>query len=246
MRRLRVLRPSGAQSSGSATPPPGTAAPRVDVLVTRDGQIQVVATGRPSLRQWVTAAEQVLQLVHDTAGPPELRVYRYGDGLLAHLVETAEAIRLKPLHSGPAALGVLIRAATWYAADETVDPETGVVSRQLQLTDPPRKVAADLLAWPSIKLPPLRGLSRIPHLAPDGSLVGLRPGYEARTQYLYAPGALPTAAERGGRPPRARGLAGGFPAGAGRSGQPRGRRPRADSGAVARRPGAAHRARVGL
>lgn len=67
--------------------------------------------------------------------------------------------------------------------------------------DPPQTVAKDLLSIGNWSLPILAGLTEVPTLRPDGSILDV-PGYDLATQLVYLPDAtmhIPEVAEKPGR-----------------------------------------------
>ena len=102
-------------------------------------------------------------------------LFQYGGSAYRLETDDRDGKRLRPLNIYRLRYEVA-RAADWVKT----------VRRRPVPTAPPLDVIRDMMAKPSIPLPPLKRLSEIPVFAPDGNLIS-QPGYHRPSETYYAP-----------------------------------------------------------
>jgi len=136
--------------------------------------LRFAADGRPVIS---TEGRQLREVVDDA-----LRVLEATNNPAAFLRRSGRVVRVQwdetdwPTISdvGEHALrGRLARMANWHGSKGRV-------------IDPPSSVSQTILSEPDLPLPPLIGLTQVPTMRPDGSVLS-EPGYDPATKLFYAP-----------------------------------------------------------
>ncbi len=150
----------------------------------QDPDPRVIIKEHELLEDLSSYGEQVLADAH-RAYPDEtaLRVFRHGNELSRVGNDEIFGIALSPVGKD-GLYGVLTRAGVWLRAYETDDGHGGVKTHLLRV-DPPHKMVPDLMAWPDLQVPGIRGIASHPMLRADGRWAGVKPGYDPGTEYWY-------------------------------------------------------------
>lgn len=161
-------------------PSPGYYPPTI-----QDPDPRVIIKEHELLADLTSYAEKVLADAH-RAYPDQtsLRVFRHGNEISRVGSDDVFGIALTPADKD-GLYGVLIRAGIWLRAYESDDGHGGV-KIHLMRVDPPRKMVLDLMSWPDLQAPKIRGIASHPMLRPDGQWAGVKPGYDPDTEYWYA------------------------------------------------------------
>ena len=161
-------------------PSPGYYPPTI-----QDPDPRVIIKEHELLSDLTSYAEKVLSDAH-RAYPDQtsLRVFRHGNEISRVGSDDVFGIALTPADKD-GLYGVLIRAGIWLRAYESDDGHGGV-KIHLMRVDPPRKMVLDLMSWPDLQAPKIRGIASHPMLRPDGQWAGVKPGYDPDTEYWYA------------------------------------------------------------
>ena len=132
-----------------------------------DDRRKVLVSGR-RMRDISADSVRLLEQENETS----MRFFQFGD-VLAEVVEDEERGILTRHFTHVLLKGTLDRLANFVAIDKDGNEKP---------TRPPTDVVADLLALPTVSLPPLKGVLETPVYSPTGELA-IQRGYDRRTGY---------------------------------------------------------------
>lgn len=138
-------------------------------------------TLRTSLTTW---SAQVLAAAHNGLDAHR-RVYRLGSAMARVDVSDGSGEARSELLDKDGVWGVLARSARW-ARVKQVERANGKKSYQLHEVNAPGKHLLDLMSWPEVQLPRLRGIADCPMVLSNGDIVGTHEGYDPQSEYWFS------------------------------------------------------------
>ena len=157
------------------------------------GALPTVVVGQntriPELTEW---SGQVLQSAHKQPNPHR-QVYRRGNGFTRVVVTNGNEPKTELLDKD-GMYGILARSARWARVqrqEKTLPDGSTTTVYTLETVDAPHKRLGDLMTWPDVPLPRLKGLSACPMVLSDGKIAGTQPGYDPQSAYWFTGTALP-------------------------------------------------------